>query len=228
MPDDHVVQEIPLPTATLEDVVLTPRLELGGQVSDEKLTGLISLGRPEHIPIRPREIKDEELRKFVEHEARTSRFVLMHIVVNFHPTPQVLEKVVVGLSLSNADGSSNAPPIAWSLWPAKMSSPSSSTGKIGFKADLRILSYEATQESQSSLDKPFLVAVGERESDPEWQFTGSKQRPLVGIYPLSSVIQAPIPGRVRANLLVAATLRGRLGLVRYRADLAHDYSHLEF
>ncbi|MGW2926093.1 hypothetical protein ACWC8S_14380 [Streptomyces fungicidicus] len=228
MPRDYVVQEIPQPTAALEDVVLTPRLELGGQVSSEKLTGIISLGRPQYIPIRPREIKDEELRQFIEHEARTSRFVLIQIVASFHPTPQLIEKVVVGLSLSNVDGNSKPPPIAWSLWPTKMTSTSSSTGKIGFKADLRILSYEATQESQSSLDRPFLVAVGERESDPEWQFTGSKQRPLVGIYPMSAVIQAPISGRARAGLLLAATLRGRLGFVRYRADLAHDYSHLEF
>lgn len=228
MAEDRVVQEIVLPTPSMEDVVLSPRLELGGQVRDEKLTGLISLGRPEQIPIRSREINDEKLRKFVEQEAGTSRFVLFHIVVSFHPTNQVLEKVVVGLSLSRADANSSRPPIAWSLWPTKMSNTYSFTGKIGFTAKLGILSYEVAQASQSSLDKPFLVAVGERESDPEWQFTGSKQRPLVGIYPLSAVVQAPISGHVLADLLVAATLRGRFGLLRYRAELSHDYAHLEF
>jgi hypothetical protein len=228
MPEYPVVQEIVLPTPILEDVILSPRRELGGHTSAEKLAGLISLGRPLIIPIQPSEIENRELRNFVEWESGASRFVLLHIAVSFHPSDQLLVAVSVSLSLSNSDATSDPDPIAWSLWPSKMTTNLKLTEKIGFTAKLGLLSYQMGQDTETSVGDPFLVALGERESNPEWRFTGSRQDPLVGIHFLSAVIQAPLGVRAIANVLVAATVRGRLGLTQYRADLKHDYSRLEF
>jgi len=134
--------------------------------------------------------------------------------------------VIVGLYLSHSGDSTIPQPIAWSLWPAKIVTRTTVTDRIGFTAKLVMVSYQESQTSETSVEEPFLLARGKRESDPEWRFTGTRQRPLVGMQALSAVIQAPKDLQVSANFMVAATIRGPLGLVRYRGDLKHEYSHL--
>ena len=152
--------------------------------------------------------------------------MLMHIVVSFlDPTPQLIEKVVVGSSMSNADGKLKT--AAHSL----VSVADEDEQHVLFHrqdrtySELGILSYEATTDVAGVPGRAFSRGGGERESDPEWQFTGSKERPLVGIYPLSAVIPAPIRNVFERiyGLDPLAT-----GTRTIRADLAHDYSHLEF
>jgi hypothetical protein len=226
MSNGPVVEEVTLPAPILEQVALEPRSELGGRTSEERIAGLISLGRPIAMPVRPEIVKDKQLRAFLTGEKRSSRFAFVHIVISFHPSSQLLESVVVSLSLSHREGPQVPAPIAWSLSPVKVTTPGTVVDKVGLTAKLGVASYEASQTSEASKEDAFLVAVGERESDPEWRFTGTRKRPLVGVHGLSTVVQAPAGVQVFADLLVAATIRRPLGLTRYRAELAHDYSHL--
>src|SRR6266487_835973 len=222
-----IVEEFVLPTPEFEEIVLAPRLELGGRTSEEKIAGLISLGRPIVMPVKSNAVRDKQLSAFLAGEEESSRFDLVHVVLSFHPSNELLENVVVSLSLSHR-GSPHIPaPIAWSLSPTKVTTSTSKVDRVGLTARLGIVSYQAGQTSQTSAEEPFLVAVGERESDPEWRFTGTRRRPLVGVQALSTIVQAPVYVRVCADLLVAATVRGPVGLIRYRAELTHEYSHFE-
>src|SRR5512144_2686230 len=123
MAQPPTVEEIIFTIERLEPVVLAPRLELGGRTSQERIGDLISLGRPIVMPVHPQIVKDKQLRAFLLSEKRNSRFSLVHIVLSFHPTSQSLESVVVSLSLSHRKGPQVPSPIAWSLSPAKLTSP---------------------------------------------------------------------------------------------------------
>ncbi|MGY4991903.1 hypothetical protein [Streptomyces nigrescens] len=228
MGDWRVVEELQVPKPTMEDVILEPRLELGGRTAEERVAGLISLGRPIVQPLESDVVEDRQLKQFMEGIGASNRFAAVHIVISFHGEGRSLEGVVVALSLSHEGAPEIPAPIAWSLSPLKVAKATSIVGRIGLTAKLGIVSYEMSRASESSVDEPFLIAVGERESDPEWHFVGSKRNPIAGVHTLSAIIQASAKIRVHAGLLVAATIRSRFGLVRYRAQLRHNHSQLEF
>jgi hypothetical protein len=159
----------------------------------------------------------------VKSEAKISRYSLMRLSVSFHPDPLApITKAVVAILLQS-DGAAN-PPIAWSLDPRRLYRPPKQiTRTIGLTAQLGLLAPSGQmQEVQPGTD-PLLVALGELESAPEWQFTGSNLNPLEGIYALTLVSKIPIGIEAHANLAISARLqRKALGVFPYTAELSED------
>ncbi|MDQ4037231.1 MAG: hypothetical protein M3313_02485 [Actinomycetota bacterium] len=67
---------------------------------------------------------------------------------------------------------------------------------------------------------PHVVAYGEGESIAEWRFDATQAEIIDGVYRLPFVARTSWRVRCRAELVVAATCRERLGgLIPYRAEL---------
>lgn len=146
---------------------------------------------------------------------------LISLTVNFYPEPdEPIDSAAVGLTLSHNGPSDAKPAIAWSVWPVKLSVPMSTTSTVAVTAKLGLLEPNASRTTKQDRDKPFLLGLGEGQSDPEWRFRRSPGHEIEGIQQLAAIIRGPRGAQVTGEITIAASILRRVaGLVRYRARL---------
>lgn len=222
--------EIPMPE--LSPVALEARQELHGRLEKSVLrTRRISVGEPHVIPLRPEDISDETTAKFLRREADAASFVfwLLSLSISFYPEPEdPINSAAIGLLLTHDGPYGSPPPIAWSIWPTKLSAPSSQNStSLTVTAKLGLLEPQASHTITSTPDTPFLLGLGEGQSDPEWRFRRSRGREIEGIHRLAAIIRAPGDVQVTGAVTIAASIHRRIaGIVRYRASLPPGLSSI--
>jgi hypothetical protein len=87
-------------------------------------------------------------------------------------------------------------------------------------AKLGLIEPNASRTTTQDHDKPFLLGLGEGQSDPEWRFRRSSGHEIEGIQQLAAIIRAPCGAQTTGEITIAASIHRRVaGLVRYRALL---------
>lgn len=212
--------DIPLPELT--PVELEARSELHGRLDKSVLrTRRVSVGQSRAAPLRPEEFYDKAAAEFLRQEAVSSDFWLLSLTISFYPDPdEPIDSAAVGLLLTHDSYGAASPAVALSIWPARLSSPSDQSNSLSVTAKLGFVETQASRTTTRKHDNPFLLGLGEGQSDPEWRFRRSPDYEIEGIYHLSSIIRAPRDVRVVGAVTIAASIRRRVaGLVRYRAIL---------
>lgn len=203
-------------------VVLEARTELHGRVDRSALQSRrVSVGEPRAIPLRPQDLSDGPAAEFLLQEAVSADFWLLNLTISFYPEPgEPIDSAAVGLLLTH-DGSLDSPPaIAWSIWPTQLPAPISYSDTVTVTAKLGFIEPKASRTTTREHDNPFLLGLGEGQSDPEWRFRRSPGHEIEGIHRLAAIIRAPREVRVTGAVTIAASIRRRIaGLVRYRAVL---------
>ena len=206
------------------DLVAEPKLGAGG--GRERIPGRISFGTPVVSPLTAQEAveRDAEWRGFLEAEAAHSDFCLLGLVCTLRPGTDgdVFEDASVGIELESPGQPAGSQPIAWSIAPKERTYPpaADSPAQIQIGATLGI-QFQVTIPLGGTKDAvPYLVGMGERESDPEWRLHATSGRALMGAEPLSLMIKIPAGQPAIAHVSFAATIRQkRFGLIPYYADL---------
>jgi hypothetical protein len=206
----------------LVSVVLEARGELHGRLDQAVSTSRrISLGEPRARRLNPEELTDTDTANFLKDEALSADFWLISLTVNFYPEPdEPIDSAAIGLRLSHNGPADAKPAIAWSVWPAKLSAPMSTTSTVAVTAKLGLIEPNASRTTTQDRDKPYLLGLGEGQSDPEWRFRRSSGHEIEGIQHLATIIRAPRGAQVTGEITIAASILRRVaGLVRYRALL---------
>ena len=206
----------------LVDVDLLPRIELG-QDNGPALARRLTLGEPVIFAVSPTVVDDgTPLGEYLRAEARMSSYFILDLVVSVRPEEgESFVNLGVGVQLVSMD-SSREQPIAWSLAPLRSATPVPLRRTVGLTVKAVLVESKVEQQTEESREDNFVVAFGQRESAFEWRYTANTQRPLIGTHQMQAVIKAPTGTEVRADIVVAASVRlPRSGLRgrRYRADL---------
>ena len=226
MTDDESVIALPILPRDPVDIDLAPRVELGGPGAPLPLAGRASLVPPLMFPITPDEIDTSEvLRGYLRREAAHSSFLFLDLVVNVRPEQgESFNDLGVGVRLSCVDRHDTAP-IAWSLSPLRASAPMPIQSTVSLSGKLAIVEPRLERKVEAPGEQTFIVAFGLRESDFEWRYTPTRHRVLSGPQQMQAVVKAARGVKVRADIVVSATVQLRgLGARRCRAALS---PHLE-
>lgn len=207
------------------DLVAEPKLGAGG--GPARIPGRISFGTPVVQPLSAQVAAehDAEWRGFLEAEAAHSDYCLLGLVCTLRPGTDgdVFEDASVGVGLESPGQPAGSQPIAWSIAPQERIYPpaAGSPVQIQIGANLGIFQVQVTIPLGGGKDPaPYLVGMGERESDPEWRLHATSGRALMGAEPLSLMIKIPAGQPATAHVSFAATIRQkRFGLIPYYADL---------
>lgn len=205
-------------------VDLVAQRTLGGGAEAPRTVNRVSIGGPIVAAITADQLASKDLTEFVKAEAATSRYSILRLTISFHPDAAApVRQAVVGILLQSGDPA-KLPPIAWSLDPKRLDrAPKQITGTIGLTAQLGFIGPTAQAQVVQQQVDPLLVALGELESTPEWQFRGTDLNPLDGMYALSMVCKIPAGTGARASLAISARLeRKALGVFPYSAELPDD------
>jgi hypothetical protein len=212
--------EIVLPELT--PVVLEARAELNGRPDRPALqTRRVSIGEPQAMQLSPDVLSDGIAAEFLRQQAGTADFWLLTLAISFYPdSAEPIDSAAVGLLLSH-DGPDVSPPaIAWSLWPTKLLAPGNQSNTITVSAQLGFIQPQISRTTTRDHGDPFLLGLGEGQSDPEWRFRRSSDCEIEGIHRLAAIIRAPRGAHVTGAVTIAASIRYRIaGLARYRAVL---------
>jgi hypothetical protein len=213
--------ELEVPDLREVEVALRPsgRVTRGAAKPAEPRRG-ISLGEPVAVPITPAfAAGDAPLRAFVEAEADSSRYWLVHLACTF-PTAtndeDPLHKAWLRVDLT----SDSARPIAWSMTPMRLARATerSRTLKLGADAKLAQAGVEAGTTTEGSV--VYLEALHLLESTPTWEFSRTDADEIRGSTLLAVVVRAPVAAVVRGAVELTAVVRGRrFGVVPFRAEL---------
>lgn len=216
-----------LPAGPEHDIDLLAEPTLGPGGGPERIPGRISFGTPVVYPLTAQEAaqRDAEWRGFLQAEAAHSDYCLLGLVCTLRPgnDGDVFEDASVGIGLESPGQSAGSQPIAWSIAPKERTYPpaADSPVQIQIGANLGIFQVQVTVPLGGGTDAtPYLVGLGERESDPEWRLHATSGRALIGAEPLSLMIKIPAGQPATAHVSFGATIRQkRFGLIPYYADL---------
>jgi hypothetical protein len=224
--------DLPLPPPSPVELVLdkrrTRRAEGAGRDGEAppepRLAGRVALGGPIAAKVSAALVnEDPALAAFVEAEAATSRFVLLHLAVTFLTAEgdPPLDTASVEFRM---DGGSGAAPIAWSMAPSVVTHPSEVSRKVTIGPQLKLLGAEVgglgverSRTHQSS--EVFLEALRELRSDPAWAFSRTASAALRGSHRLVMIAHASLGTSARAEVSLRATVRRRRRIFAYRAAL---------
>jgi hypothetical protein len=128
----------------------------------------------------------------------------------------------VVLSIDGEDESNV--PIAWSLWPDRLSSkPVHRTKSAGLTVGVSLaadLTIKGEHSGEYDEEQCYVVAAGEREPDPEWTYRRTKTISLDGSHEMSLIAQVPKGRDAKATYGVTATVvRPRLRVAYARVDV---------
>ena len=203
---------------------LVAQRTLGGGAQVPRIPNRVSIGGPIVVAITADKLASTELVEFVKAEAATSRYSIMRLTVSFHhEAAEPIRQAVVAILLQSGDPA-GVPPVAWSLDPKRLDrAPKQITGTIGLTAQLGVIQPTAQAQVVEQQADALLVALGELESTPEWQFRGTDRNPLDGMYALTMVCRIPAGTDARASLAISARLeRKALGVIPYSVELPDD------
>jgi hypothetical protein len=216
------MQSFEIPVPELEPVVLEARAELNGRLDrSSQRTRRVSVGEPQAMQLSPDLLSDAIAAEFLRQQAGSADFWLLTLAISFYPDPgDPIDSAAVGLLLTH-DGPDGSPPaIAWSIWPTKLLAPGSQSSTLTVGAQLGFLQPQISRTTTRDHGDPFLLGLGEGQSDPEWRFRRSPDCEIEGIHRLAAIIRAPRETHVTGAITIAASIRHRIaGLTRYRAML---------
>jgi hypothetical protein len=220
---------IDLPTGPVHDIDLVVEPRLQAVEAPERVHGLISLSTPTVYPLTGEEAaaRDAEWGGFLKAEAAHSDYCLLGLVCRLRPASDgdTFEDAAVGIRLESPGQPADRQPIAWSIAPKERIYPSASTSppQITIGATLGIAQVQVPVPipvPNHGDATPYLVGMGERESNPEWRLHATSGRALLGDESLTVMVKIPVGQPAYAHLSLAATIKQkRFGLIPYRADL---------
>jgi hypothetical protein len=215
--------EVTVPELTPVPTVLTSTrsADRGRAASPPELRDRLSLGEPLALPLTPdRTGEDAALRAFVEAEAATSGYWLVHLACTFTPADdERLERAWLTVSLERDDGAQAPGPIAWSMAPMRLERPlqRGRTLKIGANAAFASAGVETGTTTTGAA--VYLAALNLQEPTPTWEFTRTAADEIRGATQLALVVRAPRAAPVSGTVELTAALRTRrFGLLPMRAE----------
>ncbi|MGW5617564.1 hypothetical protein [Streptomyces sp. NPDC003877] len=122
----------------------------------------------------------------------------------------------IGVRLS-APGSMREP-VALALSPDTASAATGRSLRFALTVPLGVVEPSVEYATDGSEEEQYVVAYGRGSSCPEWLLRDAPSHPLSGDFLLAAVVGAPAGAAVRAEVIVAASLR-RMRLLRSRAEL---------
>ncbi|MER5431579.1 hypothetical protein [Streptomyces sp. NPDC002588] len=109
-------------------------------------------------------------------------------------------------------------PVALALSPDTASAASGNSLRFALSVPLGFVEPSVEYATDGSQEEQYITAYGLGSGDPEWLLREVPGHPLRGDVLLAVVVRAPAGAAVRAEVIVAASLR-KLKLLRSRADL---------
>jgi hypothetical protein len=222
---------VPLPALREQELTLEsegPRRGDGGDGGVLPLAGRITLGGPFAVPVTPDYVADDpDLRAFVEREAASRVYHVVHMSVSFESEPARprLDRTVIELSLSCA---TTPAPVAWSMTPLRVTDSIQVERSFRLGPELKLQDVElsvgeAEQKQTWQRTEVFLQAQRILRSDPGWEFTRTKTMSLSGSYRLIMVVRADRHEATSISGTVRAATKGNL-LRWYRRQLPDPLS----
>jgi hypothetical protein len=195
------------------EVLLEPRRSKGvGLAPASRLT----VGGPFATPLDAdtADPDDHELRAFIASEASTYAYWLVLLSCTFRGDDgEPFSRASVNLTLLRKDGKEDSVPVAWSMRPASLLQLRPIPWTIRLGMSLKILNVE-TEWHPGDRTQAAVLALGELEPSPGWEFTKTPASPLLGTQRLATVVRAPRGVETVGELSVDALItRRRFGLV---------------
>jgi hypothetical protein len=160
----------------------------------------------------------------------SSAYYLVRLVLSFYPSDKApIIAADIGLLLSHEGPATTEAPTAWSMTPSEVRTTLPESTSVKITANLGFPKGEI-RSPVTSVEEPFLLALGEGQSNPEWRFRAtSAHEEIVGTHRLSVIVRAPGDFRCRGAVVIAATvLKRRAGLLRCRAKLTPNVASVTF
>jgi hypothetical protein len=201
------------------------------------LSGRLRLGGPVSVPISAAFAADDPaLRAFIEHEAKTYSYHLVHVALTAvsEPGQDRFERLGIVLNLTSvlnpaaAEGTEGAvpeaKPIAWSMAPMRVTDTSQLTTTLHLGPQLKLFGVEAelgsVERSRTSSDaQVYLEALNELREDPGWELHRTRSMAIRGSHRLALVLRLPADASTRMDATVYATLARGARPWRERAEL---------
>lgn len=191
----------------------------------DRLTGRVSLGQVWSRSITADTVKsDENLLSFFQANASAADFYLTHMKCTFKPAEkEQFMQAWINISLARDDRGREPRPVMWSMQPEKLARNVEVTKEVTLGASLKFedIGTEAggKREEKWTVEKVFLQAYGEGESEAYWQFNQTAGVEIDGLYSLNMIIYCPKNIKVRGTVSLRATVkRKRLGILSYTTD----------
>ncbi|MFI0723646.1 hypothetical protein [Streptomyces sp. NPDC021224] len=218
------MSQLALPTTPFHDVALESVPRLQSPAPHPRVEGRVSVSTPVVHPLTPREAAADtaEWLGFLTAEAAHSDYLLLSVTCAFRPPANgdPFADATVGILLEAPGAPADRQPVAWSLSPRHRSRPAGRSTAVTLTARLAIVESTLAVTPGAPRESPFVIGMGERDSDPEWRIHPTSAHPLVGDETFTVIVKAPAATPAQARVSVTATLRHRrLGLLPYRAAL---------
>jgi hypothetical protein len=199
-----------------EEVLLEPRRVKGSGLQPVRL----SVGGPFPVPLDDGSVDpdDHELRNFINHEAATHAYWLVRLACTFQAeSDEPFVRAWLNLKLARDDGKAEPEPVAWSMTPFALLQLRDSPWTIKVGASAKILNAE-TEWHPGAKAQAAVLAIGELEATPGWEFARTDAAPLSGTQRLAFVLRAPRDVPTMGELSVDATIRRRrMGVIPHSA-----------
>ena len=207
--DSHIFDDLPG-----EEVLLEPRRSKG---PGSEPTPRLTVGGPIAVPLDDDAIDsaDHELRSFIDHhEAATHAYWLVRLNCTFRANDEEpFSRAWVNITLTREDSQPELQPLAWSMRPLSLLQVHEIPWTIKIGLNAKILNAEA-EWHPSGKTRPAVLAMGELEPNPGWDFSATDSSPLVGVQRLALVLRAPYDITTVGELSVDAIVRRRrFGLI---------------
>jgi hypothetical protein len=198
--------------------------------NEDPLHGRLTIGEPSVQRLESDDLADDpDLAGYVKSQMQTSSFALVALKATFRAQEkEAFYKAWFQVTLERQDDLASPPVIAWSMAPLQETETTKATRKIAFQPKVKIVSAldldPGLQVSkEETIERVSAVVQGyyEGQSTPAWEFRRGRTRGIDGVVFLSMVVRVPAGAAARGLVSAEATLRrARLGVIRYRADLA--------
>ena len=200
-----------------EEVLLEPRRSKGPGLQPESR---LTVGGPFAVPLDEGAVDpaDYELRSFINREAATNTYWLVRLNCTFRADDdEPFSRAWVNLTLTREDSQADPQPVAWSMRPLSLLQVHEIPWTIKMGINAKILNAEA-EWHPAGKTRPAVLAMGELEPRPGWDFSATESSPLVGVQRLALVLRAPRDIAIVGELSVDAIIRRRrFGLIPHHS-----------
>jgi hypothetical protein len=183
--------------------------------AQETLTGRVEFGGPVVAPVdgtyHP---EDAELQAYLKSQARSLRFVLALMSVNFPFGAPPLVAASVEVSLWDDSGTDHA--LAYSVFPSSVAQAKEVSHGFALQPNLTIAGTGGTLggPTRNTVDhgtEAYLIGGPELTSRPAWRFRRTKAQDIVGPTRLIMVVQVPAGRTGSLSVSLAASIDKRFG-----------------
>lgn len=219
--------QIELPDQTLFDVTLAPDLDpmLGEPVQvEEPIERRLRLGRIFTRKLTPETTgEDLELKAFVEADEDRFDYHVLRFTCTFEADRDApIESAWIRMDLTHADENPNpdSQPVAWSLEPTLLSTPTGIVRRIDIQGPMKLMTYSKERVDPEDI---YLQARYNGTSHPTWYLTRTEHRGIEGDHDLRATVRLPCAGEGLVRVGLGASVRRKIGrLIPYVALLTGD------